>query len=362
MSNFPMIVIDLGNALVKYITAASESSFTHALASISQSQYMKGLTGAAGNQTRFNFIKIGAKYFAVGESAEALRVERRQGRSKYAVDYYLPFLLSIIAREYASIIDTDKYPADYAGYIPLADSFSVIASHAPLDGAYSPFLIKSLKNFWEFEAGGQKFSVNIGNVETYDEPVGGYFNAALIYDRTKKSEALSTPLEGYSVGVIDIGGGTISMTKMSPDGSVLRADNGTMGINNTLDLLEQELITAYPKVFGQVRSIPNATRRAALKAGRFIGSGGAVDLDIRRQIEKASIYILNELATMWLTVLNDGIDLDIVILTGGGCGCFQKQVEESIRHGDVRLSEKSEEIQFSNVRGAAKLKKMMGAI
>lgn len=352
----PELIIDLGNALVKIILSYVntkgvlryvERSFPHALAIVNPRQYEEGLSRAGNHGIAYNFVQIESNRYVIGESAEQFNVEKRQGRAKYAEDYYVPFVLSVVSQEFAECPEL------------LRNGIDVMASHAPQDVAFGGLLIKTLKRSWSWSSGNATFRMSIRSVETFDEPFGGYNNAGMIRQENVASGEWQFPLIGSTVGVIDIGGGTISMIKVAPDGGILKADNGIVGINNVLKAFEQQLLTAFPSYFGSARRIPSHAMRDALATGFYKGKGDTTGFDVSAQAEVASVSLINELATLYITVLDDGLDVDMLLGSGGGSGTFQGKIRSITKHEKFFLSEEASSIHYSNIRGAYKLSKVL---
>lgn len=327
-------VIDGGNAWVKYIIGESEGRYVHRVAELSPTEY-KGAQERFGRTAPLDFIAVHGKYYAIGETAENYRVMARQKRAKYERDYYGVLFANAIARTFAS--DPDL----------LTRGLRVVASHASSDFGFRTNLRDSIKGKWAFECGGVKFNFSVSGVETYEEPFGGYARCA--FRRGKRG--WETPLYGQAVGILDIGGGTCGCLAVAEDGTVRYnvAYSGENGVNTAMRRLKTELENRYQDFFRQ--GTPEEKRlRATLMTGVY--RGGGRELECHDEVEMSLAPLLNEVMAMYTNQLEGGVNIDALVLTGGGNAILHERVTNMLGFPNIILADTPEDIQFANVRGA----------
>lgn len=332
--HLPPFVIDGGNAWVKYVIDQYEGIYVHKLAELSPAEYHSGLD-RFGRTAPLDFLALDGKYYALGETAENYRVMARQKRSKYQPDYYGVLFASAIARTF--IADPSL----------LDNGLRVIASHASADYEFRHMLRACIKGAWKFECAHKKFNFSVASVETFEEPFGGYARKAFV----KKGKGWVTPLHGQAVGILDIGGGTCGCLAVSEDGTVRYnvADSGENGINTCIRRLKQELEYKYPEFFSK-GSASDPRLRRALATGMY--EGGGKQLECQDAVDRSLSPLLNEVNAMFMGKLEGGVNLDAIVLTGGGNGLLYDKVTSMIDFGNVILADDPDGIQFANVRGA----------
>lgn len=333
------LFMDGGNVFCKVIFGKTEIMFPHAIAPLTREQWDYAID-MFGKSAPTDFLRIGDKFYAVGETAENYTFTRQIGRSKYSRDYYGVLFASAVGRLFS------EHPN------LLSEGLAVFASHPTDDYEFRKYLVKSVKGEWAFEAGGKSFKFSVKSTNTYEESRGGYWRRAVHYN----GRTWTAPLRGYDIGVIDIGGGTCGVMALNKQGDKQPAmsKSGTQGVQNALDRLRTSLSRRYSDRFNRTMSIPEDRLRAALQTGRYVGFG--TELDCAREAELAVNPLLNEITSLWNRYLGAGAGLDGVILTGGGNGFLYERVMQVIGRdastGVVLAEDNLEEIQFANVRGA----------
>lgn len=330
--------IDAGNAFTKWTIGQNEGVFVHAIAELTRSEW-EYATARFGRTSPLDLIRIGDRYYAVGETAENYNVTKKIGRPKYKREYYGVLFASAVARAFVANPDA------------LSSGLDVYASHATDDFDFRSSLIKSVLGKWSFECADRKFSFETKSVKTFEEAFGGYCRRAVHYN----GRSWEFPLEGLSTGVIDIGGGTCGVIGVNERGVLqpAMAKSGSIGILNAIERFKKELFRKYKSQFAEVQRMPEERVRNALATGVFRGFG--LELDCKRESEIALSPLMNEVGSLWTTYLNGGAGLDVVILTGGGNGIVSERTMEIIGRDNSRgaiLSDQSSEIHFANVRGA----------
>lgn len=340
----PLFVIDAGNAFVKWTTGDMEGLFVHKVAMLTPDEYEEGLK-RYGKTAALDFVEIDGNSYAVGTTADIANVQHRTGAPKYQRDYYGVLLANAIARAFIHNPDA------------LSNGIRVMASHASRDYEYRDELINSIKGRWQFQCGGRAFAFNVKEVETYEEPFGGYARAA--FQKDKRGQWVA-PLYGLSVGIIDIGGGTCGTLAVNEDGIVQygMAHSGGQGINSAVARLKSLLKKDYQQFFQKGADIPEDRLRAALAQGVYVGGGKRIPCE--QQAELALNPLLNEVKTMYGDKLGGGLAIDVLVLTGGGNAILWEKVRDLTEHGNVILAEPhSDQLQFSNVRGAYTFRRVL---
>lgn len=330
----PPFVVDAGNAWVKSVIGDMEGTFVHKIAELGRTEYMSALD-RFGRTAPLDLMMVNGHYYALGETADTYRVMARQKRAKYERDYYGVLFANAVARAFINS------PAELEG------GLRVIASHASSDYQFRSNLRDSVKGKWVLECGGKKFNFTVSDVETYEEPFGGYARCA--FKRARKG--WETPLYGQAVGILDIGGGTCGCLAVSPDGTVLYnvAHSGENGVNTAMRRLKVELEHRYQDFFGKGPASDDRLR-SALVTGEY--RGGGRKLPCREEVDMCLAPLLNEVMTMFTAQLEGGVNLDAMVLTGGGNGLLHEKVTKMIDFPNTILADNPNEIQFANVRGA----------
>lgn len=335
-SQLPPFVIDAGNAFVKYIVGGIEGVFVHKIAELMPGEYEDG-QNRYGRNAALDFIKLGGKAYAVGSTADNYHVQHRTGAPKYMRNYYGVLFANAIARAFIAQPDL------------LGGGLRVMASHASRDYEFRKALTGSVKGRWAFECGGIKFNFDVTDVQTYEEPFGGY--ARLAFVKNKRGQWTS-PLHGAEVGIIDIGGGTCGTLRVNENGNVQygQAKSGGQGMNQVTERMRSLLKQRYSDLFQTGAEIPDDRIRRAIATGIY--RGGGMELEVSSLVETACNPLLNEVDTMFMSQLGGRGATDVIALTGGGNAVLFERVIDRLGHKDMRLADDVESLQFANVRGA----------
>lgn len=338
MPTMPMFH-DGGNVFCKVIIGKQELMFPHAIAELTVQQWEYALD-AFGKEASTDLLRIGDKFYAVGETAENFQFTKRMGRPKYERDYYGVLFASAVGRLFH---DSPNL---------LAEGLTVFASHATDDFDFRGNLVRSIKGSWKFECGGKEFKFDVPSVKTFEESYGGYLRRATHFN----GQTWTAPLRGYDMGVIDIGGGTCGVLAVDKQGRKQPAmsKSGTQGVQGAIDRLRSMLHKKYNKQFSGTVRIPENRLREALQTGIYRGFGR--ELECHNEADSALAPLLNEINGLWMSYLGAGAGLDGVVLTGGGNGFLFERVMKLIgrtnAEGVLLAEEDLEHIQFANVRGA----------
>jgi len=340
------LFLDAGNAFAKWVVGKNEGMFIHAIAELTPAQY-EYATERFGRSAPLDLLRIGSTFYAVGETAENFNITRRSGRTKYDRTYYGVLFARAVADAFVA-------NPDY-----LREGLTVFASHATDDFGFRSDVVKAIKGKWRYECAGKPFEFEVKVVKTFEESFGGYCRVAIHYDGKK----WTLPLQKYSAGVIDIGGGTCGVLAVNERGIVQpsMSKSGSVGVLNAIERLKKELERKYSELFKTSQNPPSDRIREALITGEFRGFGRK--LDCVREAEIALNPLMNEVKNLWMQHLSGGAGMDYVILTGGGNAILAEKVCEVIGRGEnegVVLADDRQTIQFANVRGARNFADLAG--
>lgn len=340
----PKWIIDFGNAWLKAVVGLMQIMIPHAMAEITEAEYLVAMRDLENSDDRWDYFKFSGKHYVVGACARKYEV-RRQGRSKYERSYMAPFVARV-AIEYLR-----KAENPTATMALLRDAvISAWASHPPQDAEFSGQLSKALKGIYLVEAAdGMRFKFEIGDVKTYYEAFGSY-QYMLFNDPDL--------LQG-SVGLFDFGGGTLATLKIGANGIIVPGSgrNTETGVNDARERLRGLIEHNHRDIFAQGHVDPvrldNALMTGVYKAG------GYGDIPVEAEVKQALAPLLNDTITLYASRFNNGLDVDTLILTGGGTALLHKRVGALLNHRAVipAIAKPHEKvldysmIQFSNTLG-----------
>jgi hypothetical protein len=356
--------IDGGHADTKVIRSQSRFHFQSRIAQLSRADYdgiMRQIgnsrTPGAADPSR-DYILMGkgraSVGYVVGESANRhVSAPPVIGRARYVRDIYGVQFAAAIGRAYAGLAPTLN-----------ANGLRVIASHASRDSEFAEDLVDALMGRWDFESAGERFNFDVIDVQTYEEPFGGYCNMAIMYDWNKRGYVY--PFINKNVGMLDSGGGTSGSIAVLKGGIIdyTTAASTGQGVNNALERLRTSIKAKHGSKFKQVAEIPWSALQKAMKTGTFTIIGR--DIDVKGLVKEALAPLINDITNVWVTRLGAGAELDMLGLTGGGMYLIGEQIIEAIDFPREKIfyakmdkdpdgnKTVSEDLRFANVEGAKK--------
>jgi hypothetical protein len=356
--------IDGGHADTKVIRSQSRFHFQSRIAQLSRADYdgimrQLGNTRTPGtNDASRDYLLMGKGRtsigYVVGESANRyVSSPPVIGRARYVREIYGVQFAAAIGRAYAGLAPTLN-----------ANGLRVIASHASRDSEFAGDLEDALVGRWDFEVAGERFQFEVEDVQTYEEPFGGYCNMAIMYDWNKRTYVY--PFIGKNVGMLDSGGGTSGSIAVLKGGVIdyTTAASTGQGVNNVLERLRTAIKAKHGNKFKQVAEIPWSALQKALKTGTFTIAGR--DIDVHSLVKEALAPLINDITNLWVTRLGAGAELDMLGLTGGGMFLIGEQIAEAIDFPREKIfyaktdkdsdghQSVSEDLRFANVEGAKK--------
>jgi hypothetical protein len=354
-----VLILDNGNWKVKVISGQTKASFLHQIAPIMPHEYADGVK-RYGQAQHADFMQIDGQSYVVGETAQYYNVIRRQGAPRYTRDYYGVLFAAAVSRAAPSLGSKDAKGV----YTDLKrHGLYVMASHASRDYAFRDNLEKALMGKWDFVVGHDRFTFKVHEIDTYEEPFGGYASRAFIKN---ERGAWTTPISHETVGIIDIGGGTCGTLVVAAGGEVqyTAAASSDQGMNGAVERLRNALKSQYPDFFGVARDIPLSRLQEAIRTGFYRGKGS--HFDIKDMVEAAVNPLLNEVNTMWMQQLGGGLGLDRVILTGGGNILLGSRVKSMLGFANEAVEyatgESTDMLEYANVSGAQRFRDLIQAM
>lgn len=337
----PKFHFDFGNRDIKWFVEGKHMGyFLHAIAHLTQSEWRK-LVGRA-KQPPDGYIAIeGANYFAVGDKARRYITKNKpEGAARYTEDYYGVAMAMAISQAFESGTRV----------------INLYASHAPRDIEYADDIVKAVHGDWHFVTHKGDYKINIKQVETFDEPMGGYNHAVLT---TRGTPLKNNPYRDKTVLVIDVGGYTCDIIAVDPNGLIddSSLDSTVTGVQNSMDMFESELRSVYREQLKGVGQIDTKRLELALLTGKYpFGKTSLKCADIAQQ----SINILVNDVIDIIRKMGGAANYDVVLMTGGGSALILKTLKVAFPQIDFVLVEKDMElVRFANVMGAAKMFTML---
>lgn len=356
---FFVLILDNGNYKVKTISGQSKSSFLHQIAPIMPHEYKDGIQ-RYGQAQHADFMQIEGQSYVIGETAQYYNVIRRQGAPRYSRDYYGVLFAAAVHRA-ASSLGTKDAKGVYTDL--KKHGMRVVASHASRDYPFREKLADALYGKWDFMVGKERFTFKVHEVDTYEEPFGGYANRAFV--KNERGNWM-TPYYHETVGIIDIGGGTCGTLAVAAGGDVqyTSAASADQGMNNAVERLRNGLKNEYPDFFGSGRDIPLARLQDAIRTGVYSGKGEKKP--VQHLVDAAINPLLNEVQTMWAQQLGGGLGLDRVFLTGGGNILLGERVKALLGFNpdavEYATGNTTDLLEYANVTGAKQFHELIQAM
>jgi hypothetical protein len=332
------LVLDGGNALIKWRTTSSEGSFIAAMAELPEHTYhtIMSRPGIAGM-----YMMINGAPFVFGEHAERHSITPKlAGAGRYTPGYYGRFVAAALV---------DAYP-DSGGDVML------FASHPPGHAAHRDALLKSAIGTYEIVTKNGTRTYRVVAANAYDEPLGGIMHLVLNNDGV--SYQRSELLAGDCL-VIDIGGYTTDMIAIRRGGEIDYSLQSTipLGINKITAELNNAISATYNELSARTGgTMPPARVRRAIETGHFNAAGQS--FDVRDLVSEAVNQLLNQFSSAYQSQAGGGVDFDHIVLTGGGSALLLPRLQTILNHGNVLLAEDRDSVHLANVRGGQKLMRL----
>lgn len=177
--------------------------------------------------------------------------------------------------------------------------------------------------------------------ETYPEGLSAWVDYAV-----KEDGNLRTGIEDETCCVIDIGGKTTDIAVVLPGQRIDHSRSGSadIGVLDVIAAMSADLQNEH-KVAFSLAAIDNALRTKTIKIWGQQKDAGPV-------IERAVKSVLDRLLREINRKLGAGVDIDKILLVGGGANVFGKAVSN---HPNIEIPDNPE---FANARGFAKYLEM----
>jgi hypothetical protein len=338
-----VLVLDVGNSIIKAKTTNKEVAFPHAIQPLTESEYQRIVSRARINGNSVGYIRVNGKPYSIGENAERHGVlVQRSGSARYTRDYYGILAVAALARIYER-----------------GQEVAIFGSHAPGDVKYRTDLMKSVVGEWTVEVENRVTSFRVIYANTFDEPVGGLMNVLLTEDGQHYQHA--NVGEGRSL-VIDIGGFTTDWLAVDPGGVVDygMARSIPIGIQQVISDFEESFRSNHAELVKDISVLPPARVRQAIATSVF--EGGGKKYACSEYVDEATTLFLNRFADTYQRVAGGALAWDTIILTGGGSALLKNKLMPILKHDHVMLADQTDSLHLANVRGGLKLWRLYDAL
>lgn len=330
-------ILDFGNARIKAYDPRTRTflDYRHAVAEITQHEWKRAVGRGA---PPVGFCKVNGVPYVVGDMALRHQIkDRPQGAARYTPDYYgvvLAFMMGEVLQKSAKRV-------------------TLFGSHAPVDVAHTPDMVRASQGTWMIESRTGKHAIDITHVETFDEPLGGYAHFAFT---ERGFEKKNNPLVGGNALVIDVGGFTVDYAIVDRTGNImpLDLDSKRTGTIQLVEDFERELRDKYAEDFREspvdidVRKLEDALLSGWFKFGKE-------QLDVRYEADAALNALTNEVKTI-IQRAGGVANFETILLTGGGPVLIYDRLVQAMPKANFALAEPERDLmRFANVFGGAKI-------
>ena len=338
------IVFDFGNARWKWFNPRTNqySDCRHALVEISSGDWNK-VVGRSKTPPE-GFARVNGVPYVYGDAARrSMIAQRPQGASRYHRDYYgvgAAIALSEVLEKGARAV-------------------TLWASHAPDDINYARNIVDAAKGKWVVECGSGEREFTIKDVETFDEPLGGYCHFTFT---EQGKERKRNPLATQTTLVIDVGGYTTDVIAIDPGGNIdlMSGKSTRSGIINLVEGFERELRNNNATLFQGTGDLDVRRVESAIQTGvyRF----GKVNVPCKDEARGAINAMVNDVKQI-ITGAGGEANYDVMLLTGGGAAMIYDALVQAHPRVEFLLAEPNRELmKFANVFGGAKLAAMLRSL
>lgn len=333
------LILDGGNARYKWFLPqkGKYGDFRHMLAQLSEAEWNKvSIRG----KPPAGFARVNGIPYAFGDAARRYQViKRKRGAARYTPEYYGVLL--------AYTLNTAAYNAR---------RIRLIASFPPGDVDYVPTLIKVAQRVYTIEGYDGIASYQLEGVETFDEPLGGYFHYTLT---TEGTERRKNPIASKTILVLDAGGHTVDCVAIDPGGDVdlSTLDSTRTGTLDMLTQFEKEVRSSNIAQFQTAGDIDVKRIEQALLTGKF--PLGKRFIDVREEAEQALTSLCNDVVQI-IESKGSLFNYDVILMTGGGSALIINTLRNILPDIDfITADEDMSMMQYANVAGGAKMAALM---
>lgn len=280
------------------------------------------------------------RYVVVGSEANAGTVGRRSGPLKLEkgwLDLLLTAgLIKLFPNGHDNLVVGCAHTIDTTGYVEsMAEA---------IGGVHNVKL-----------ANGKEVVYKVRAMVPFDEPAGGLFR---FMQRNKQRLNEVTLNIGDKVLVIDIGGKISTMIPaevLSGERVRINWDDGLpfdLGIQDVIKSLTEELHSLHPDKF-RVRTIPDSILREALLTNGSCKVYNKI-INVEQAVLNATAKLLDELSGVFMNGMENSLESNLVIITGGGGGLLFNQICESVitpLKEWAYLADEPKTINLANLRG-----------
>jgi hypothetical protein len=329
-------VLDFGNARVKWFEPRNNcyGDCRHAIVALNDGQW-SSVVGRG--KPPEGLVKVNGSPFAIGDAARRYVIpEKPRGASRYQSDYYGVALAYALAH----------------GIKRNAKNITLFASHAPIDVKYARNLTAAAKGHWTVETSEGTFDFDVKDVQTFDEPLGGYTHFAFT---EKGEERKKNPLTSVTTLVIDVGGYTVDVAAVDPGGEIdlLSLKSTRTGVIALTEGFEQELRSNNSTLFQDTGDIDIRKIEGAILSGKF--QFGKVAIDCNRESKSAINGLVNDVIQV-INAAGGVANYEIMLLTGGGAALIHKTLVDALPRAQFLLAEQDTALmKYANVFGGAKI-------
>lgn len=330
---------DGGNAKWKFIApktktkAKAEDQFDHFFVALTPQDFKRAKAREGMNTDHFYTVN-GAHYMVGRKAARYGDFQQQVGEKRYNEQYYGVLAAIAMAR----------------GFGASTKNIFFIGSHPPKDADYVDDLMSAVVKNWTVEWRDETINLSVVDAATVDEPLCGWAN--VVFRADGKGYLNKTVNKGVTL-VIDIGGLTTDGIVIDPNGEIdpSTADSAKIGVLEAVDAFVDSFRSDYKTELKGV-TLDDAMAHEALQTGKFNLRGlGIKDCtllatEIKRELVSRVINFYDS--------FGGAANYDTLILDGGGCALLEKELRAGIRHNNIILADKSDDLHLANARGAIK--------
>lgn len=329
-------VLDFGNARIKWFDPRTNvyGDCRHAIVELSENDWQRA---NGRKQIHEGFARINGVPFVFGDSARRYRIpDRPRGAARYRDTYYG------VALAYALAL----------GFERSIRGVTLFASHAPGDIQYARHLIEAARKQWSVETSAGAFEFNVKDVQTFDEPLGGYTHFVFT---EKGAERKRNPLANVTTLVIDVGGYTVDVAAIDPGGEIdpLSLKSTRTGILHMTETFEAELRANNASLFQDAGNLDIRRIENAILSGIY--PFGKNPINCKQEAVDAMNSLVNDVMDIIRTAGGEA-NYDIMLVTGGGAALIFDKLEQALPRAQFLMAEPQRALmKYANVFGGGKL-------